>query len=67
MDRLENGTIVKVIASDYDTRRLQGDLLVIKGYSKTYNSYYVQAYGGETCCYIDADKIAVVADVVKGV
>lgn len=59
MGKLENGTIVKVIASDYDTRRLKGDLMVIRGYSKSYDSYYVQAYGGQTCCYIDADKIEV--------
>lgn len=60
MGKLENGTIVKVIASDYDTRRLKGDLMVIRGYSKSYDSYYVQAYGGQTCCYIDANKIEVV-------
>ena len=60
MGKLENGTIVKVVASDYDTRRLHGDLMVIRGYSKSFDSYYVQAYGGQTCCYIEADKIEVV-------
>ena len=60
MGKLENGTIVKVIASDYDTRRLKGDLMVIRGYSKSYDSYYVQAYGGQTCCYLKAQDVVVV-------
>ena len=59
-ERIENGTVVKVTASDYDSRRLHGDLLVVKGYSKTYDSYYVQSYEGQTCCFIGADKIEVV-------
>ena len=66
MDRIENGTLVRVIASDYDSRRLQGDVMVVLGYSKTYDSYYVRAFGGQTCCYIEADKIEVVRDEIKG-
>lgn len=67
MGKLENGTIVKVIASDYDTRRLKGDLMVIRGYSKSYDSYYVQAYGGQTCCYLKAQDVVVVDEKKVGI
>ena len=60
MGQLKNGTIVKVVASDYDTRRLQGDLMEVLGYSKTYDSYYVKAYGGQTCCYLKSQDVVVV-------
>ena len=62
MSVLKNGTIVKVIASDYDSRRLQGDLMEVMGYSKSYDSYYLKAYGGQTCCYVEADKLEVVEE-----
>ena len=62
MERLKNGTIIRVTASDYDTRRLQGDLMEILGYSKSYGQYYVKAVGGQTCCYLNEKDIEVVED-----
>ena len=62
MGVLKNGTIVRVTASDYDSRRLQGDLMEVMGYSKSYDSYYLKAYGGQTCCYVEADKLEVVEE-----
>lgn len=60
MEKIKVGTVVKVIASDYDTRRLHGDLMVVLGYSKTYDSYYVRSYYGQTCCYLKSTDIEVV-------
>ena len=65
MEKLKNGTIVKVTASDYDTRRLQGDLMEILGYSKSYDQYYVQAVGGQTCCYLNRKDFEVVDNVER--
>ena len=59
---MEKGTVCKVIGSDYEVRKNNGDLVSIKFYDPVCDEYYVQAYGGQTCCYVKAKDLEV-ADV----